>query len=237
MCHHLFILLFSILFGLAGRTQDSSRFVIKPGQTIAEVIKPAIMYRYPEFKMGKAYIMNGTVASAKMNYNRVIEEVQFINLKGDTVSIANESTINMVTIGEDTFMFKTVYLEILQDLNVVKLAVRERLRLADRQKIGAYGQPTTSASIDTYESYLDGYKRYNIVANEQLILVKENMFYMGTAKNNFFVAGKKQVLKEFAKYRIELMDYFNKKDVDFTNESEIRELCTFIAEQSKKAAN
>ena len=29
--------------------QDSTRFVVKAGQTIQEVLKPGVLYRYPQF--------------------------------------------------------------------------------------------------------------------------------------------------------------------------------------------
>lgn len=211
--------------------QDSTRFIVKAGQTIQEVLKPEVLYRYPQFMPGKVYILNGTVAEAKLNYNRIIEEIQFIDLRGDTLSLADESTIRLITINQDSFYFDNGYLELIQDYAVVKMAIHERIRLADKQKIGAYGQTNTTVSIETTGGYLDSYKRYNVVANENLILQREKHYYLSAKKGHYFLANKKNVLKEFGEHRKVLQEFLDKNDLNYRKEEDIRKICELIVLQ------
>lgn len=232
MKYLLAIFLFVLIMGHV-EAQDSTRFVVKAGQTIQEVLKPDVLYRYPQFMPGKVYILNGNVVEAKLNYNRIIEEVQFIDLRGDTLSLGDESTIRLIAINQDSFYFDDGYLELIQDYTIVKMALHERIRLADRQKIGAYGQTNTTVSIETTGGYLDSYKRYNVVANENLILQWEKHYYLSAKKGHFFIANKKNVLKEFGEYRKTLQDFLDKNDLNYRKEEDIRKLCEFIALQKK----
>ena len=222
----LFVLISSYL-----EAQDSTRFVVKAGQTIQEVLKPEVLYRYPQFVYGKVYILNGQVAEAKLNYNRIIEEIQFIDLRGDTLSLADESTIRLITMNQDSFYFDDGYLELIQDYSVVKMAIRERIRLSDKQKIGAYGQTNTTTSIETTGGFLDSYKRYNVVSNENLVLQWEKQYYLSAKRGHFFIANKKNVLKEFGDHRKALQDFLDKNNLNFKKEEDIRKLCEFIVSQ------
>jgi len=223
-----------VLISVFVEAQDSTRFVVKAGQTILEVLKPEVIYRYPQFVYGKVYILNGHIADAKLNYNRILEEVQFIDHRGDTLSLADESTIRLITMNQDSFYFDDGYLELIQDYSVVKMAIRERIRLADKQKIGAYGQPNTTTSIETTGGYLDSYKRYNVVANENLVLQWEKSYYLSAKKGHYFMANKKNVLKEFGDHRKELQNFLDKNDLNFRKEEDIRNLCEFIASQQNQ---
>ncbi|HEY5969832.1 MAG TPA: hypothetical protein VIU35_17745 [Chitinophagaceae bacterium] len=214
--------------------QDSTRFVVKAGQTIQEVLKPEVLYRYPQFVYGKVYILNGQVAEAKLNYNRIIEEIQFIDLRGDTLSLADESTIRLITMNQDSFYFDDGYLELIQDYSVVKMAIRERIRLSDKQKIGAYGQTNTTTSIETTGGFLDSYKRYNVVSNENLVLQWEKYYYLSAKRGHFFIVNKKNVLKEFGDYRKALQDFLDKNDLNFKREEDLRKLCEFIVSQQNQ---
>ena len=223
-----------VLLSAYMEAQDSTRFVVKAGQTIQEVLKPEVLYRYPQFVYGKVYILNGHVAEAKLNFNRIIEEIQFIDPRGDTLSLADESTIRLITMNQDSFYFDDGYLELIQDYSVVKMAIRERIRLADKQKIGPYGQANTTTSIETTGGFLDSYKRYNVVANENLVLQWEKYYYLSAKKGHFFMANKKNVLKEFGDYRKVLQDFLDKNDLNFKKEKDIRKLCEFIVLQKNQ---
>ncbi len=83
---------------------DSS-WTVKASQDIKEVLSPSARFRYPEFILGNVYFKDGTNSQAPLNLNSLNEEMQFINHKGDTLSIAIERTIKYLTINIDIFYY------------------------------------------------------------------------------------------------------------------------------------
>jgi len=74
--------------------QKNKRYTVNPGQKIFEVIPQSDIYKYPEFTVGMVLIKDGTFASAKLNYNGLLGEMQFIDPRGDTLSLADEKNIS-----------------------------------------------------------------------------------------------------------------------------------------------
>lgn len=76
------------------------------------------------------------------------ETMQFIDPKGDTLALANENTLNFISIGADTFFYNNKgYIEQLTDYTVTKLLLRERIKTSE-EKIGAFGIPSSTTNID-----------------------------------------------------------------------------------------
>src|ERR1700712_5283487 len=68
------------------------------------------IYLYPAFTTGTVAFRDGKMSQAKLNYNFLNGEVQFINDTGDTLSLANELTIKYLTIAKDSFFYSDGYL-------------------------------------------------------------------------------------------------------------------------------
>src|SRR5687768_5214934 len=88
----------SALFG-----QTSEIITVKAGQNISEVYKE--IFRYPQFTAGRVYFVNGDVSAAKLNYNLITETMLFVNQKGDTLAIADETAVKFITIEKDSFYY------------------------------------------------------------------------------------------------------------------------------------
>ncbi len=148
---------------------QKNKVVVSGNNDIAAAIPDSLKYSYPAFIYGKVYFRDGTAGSSLLNYNLLAGEVQFINPSGDTLSLANEVTIQYITINEDTFYYDNVYLKLIAENKKAKLAKNERLSLSDIKKGAAYNSYTSLGGIDNV-TYLNlGSRMVNLTDDKQMI--------------------------------------------------------------------
>ena len=105
-------IILSILFGcflLTLQAQETKSIRVKADTDLKYAIPVVERYRYPQFKNGTVSFFNASPATAKLNYNFQLGEVQFLNLTGDTLSLANEQTIKQIQIGDNIFYYDVAY--------------------------------------------------------------------------------------------------------------------------------
>ncbi|HET9435110.1 MAG TPA: hypothetical protein VFO37_15195, partial [Chitinophagaceae bacterium] len=107
------LLLFVLAYCCRSHAQDSA-IVIRAGTSVNESVSTKDLYQYPQFVFGKVFFKPGDSAMAKLNYNRLFDEMQFIDFKGDTLSIANEATIRLIRINNDVFYYDNGYVQLIK---------------------------------------------------------------------------------------------------------------------------
>ncbi len=214
---------------LNATAQKKKIFLINPGEKVADAIPKNEIYSSPEFKAGTVYFKNGDHIAARLSYNYLFDEMQFIDVKGDTLSLANEETIRLIAVGKDTFCFDKVYLKLIADYGEMKLAVKQFFALVNRQKLGSVGE-TSSAAIDTYEVRSSSNHFKDMIAQEVITLAIDNRFYVGDKFNDFKIINKKNLLEAYDRKKLELQTYLKENKVDFSNEEDLRKLMAFLKE-------
>jgi hypothetical protein len=197
---------------------------------------PADMgYRYPKFTQGQVYFKDGTRSTAHFNYNLFLGEMQYLDAKGDTLSIANEKDINYVAVATDTFYLNKGVFEVAGDYAYVKLAVKQTLRYTDNEKIGAYGIPSSSASISSMSIVDNNQRSYKLRANENSVYAKEKFYYLIVKANNQALPATKQnVLKSFSRSRDKIEDYISANEINFKSEADLKKLLEFCTQEVSK---
>jgi len=99
------LILYSLILSQALFGQELKTFKINPGQLVYDVITPKDRYAFNDFQTGLVYFKNNALGSARMNYNAILAEVEFIDEKGDTLSLDKPETIKYITIATDTFYY------------------------------------------------------------------------------------------------------------------------------------
>ncbi len=150
----IFLTAFSFAYSYNSFNQVVDNLVIMPGDDLGKV--NAYIYRYPQFRYGKAYFINGDVSAGKMNYNIFLETMQFIDPKGDTLVLANETQLNFISIDADTFYHNSKgYVQQVADLSVTKLLLKENIQTSE-EKIGAFGIPSSTVNIESKKTIIQG---------------------------------------------------------------------------------
>jgi hypothetical protein len=222
------LLLFVLAYCFNSQAQDST-IVIKAGTSANESLSITDLYQYPQFVSGKLFFITGDSGVAKFNYNRLLDEMQFIDLKGDTLNIANPASIRSIRINNDVFYYANGYVNLIKDTNGIKLAQKQTLRLAGKNKIGAYGGASPASAIDAYSTLIHERGIYNMVPREDIILKKKTEYYFGDKYNRFVWATRKNLLRQFSKQSGLLNVYLKENNVDLTNREQVEKLLQFLA--------
>jgi hypothetical protein len=207
--------------------QQSGKILIKAGEDIGLKLAKEV-YIFPDFTLGVVTSKDGSVSKGLLNFNLLNGEMQFIEPKGDTLSLADEQTIKLITIGKDSFYYDHVYLRLVASNPVVKLAIRERLKVVDKQRIGAYNQPSSSASIEAQNIYNSGAAIHRLNVKEDILMAKETLYYLGDKYNHFILANKKNLIKLFYRKQDEIEDFLRANRIDMTRLEDLVTLMGFL---------
>ena len=226
-------MLFLLAVACSGYAQVPDVIRIKGGEGDEKAVPFASRYRYDQFREGKVLYLNGTTGEARLNYNIVLSEMQFIDARGDTMALANESLLRMVTVGDHVFFYDPLkgYLEVVDNYPDVKLAVRQGLKVAKREKEGGYGQSTGSSAVTSYQFYSSGTTSVNKLGSKgDLVLIKDRTYFLVDQNNRVQPATKSGVLKIFSKNRAQVTAYLTRESVNFRLENVLKKLLRYCSD-------
>ena len=217
------ILISSLVF-----SQSRETITIHSGEDVSVLYRE--IYRYPQFGYGRVYFKNGDSARGLLNYNLIMERVQFLDPKGDTLILEGDQPVDYVLIGNNRF-YNTgkEYLELDTNLQKGMLVIKRRIKFADEQKTGAYGLPSSTHNIENKNRLSADYNIHQLRLARDLVFVKEELFYYGNAKKHFFLINRKNLLAEFPDKSGSIIDYLKIKNVNFKNRDEVKDLLQFIS--------
>lgn len=185
------------------------------------------IYLYPSFKDGMVELKNGHRFTRPMNYNRIGGAVEFITEKNDTVTFVDETAVAHVNIGGDIFVYAPVCMRFLSSKKV-KLYVYEKMKIGDKQKIGAFGIPNSGSAIETVDRIESNQRTYRLNPSETVILRKFTSYFIQAATSEILPATKKNVLTLFSGNQDPVKTYFKSHNVNFNKASDLLELVNFL---------
>lgn len=186
------------------------------------------MFQYETFTNGTVVYKNGQRFERPLNYNRILETVQFIDQKGDTLAIANEQAIEHIIIGTDEFSYRPTCVQLITPDKSLKIYKHEKLRIADIRRKGALGVPNTSGSIESINQVFTWMSSYQLDVNELLLLSKNTSFFI-EAKGKMVPASRKNILDQFKQNREVIDEYVSAEKINFSNERELIKLADYIS--------
>ena len=206
--------------------QTTEVITVKAGQSLYDVHKE--IYRYPNFKEGKVYFLDGGLSGGKLNYSFISEAMQFISPTGDTLSLADEATIKYIVIENDTFYYDKGYLEGLINAGTVKLAIKQKIKFKDTRKIGAFGTASPTLRTENEKTFL-GDNRYNFIIAEDLIFVKEKEYYLNVRFRDFVIVNKKNLNKLFPEKKDNIETFLKQNNINLQVEKDLEKLILYLA--------
>lgn len=210
--------------------QEQKVFVLNPGQKILDVLTLSDIFLYPEFKTGIVYYRDNRAGSSKLNYNLITGEMLFIQSAKDTVALADEPTIKLITIDSDQFIYNVSgkgYFQIKDTCKKISLLRKESIRFADSKKIGLFGQPIIAAA-DQITSLSASGQVYNLTANERTEMIKQADYFFQDQNGKLYPATKKNATRVFEKYKEAVETFLQSKEIDFTKEADLKEFFAYI---------
>ena len=206
--------------------QDSTEIFIPAGKSFSDVAGLGKAFRFPNFINGHVYFRDGTQSAAKLNYNFLYKELEFISPAGDTLSLLKEQALNIknIIIDSITFYYYDGYLEEIANNENGKLLKRQFYGVKG-EKIGAYGESSGTSAIDAYTNFTYRDRHFeNLVVSENLHLVMRTEYFIGDNYNTVLRANKKNMLDLYPKKRSQIESYLRNNHVNFANGTDLEKL-------------
>lgn len=185
------------------------------------------LYRYPQFTNGKVFFKDGTAAAGKLNYNLLLQEIMFLDPKGDTLAVDNKQTIKYVSIGKDSLYYFNGFVEILPG-KYPKLAIKNFIKLADRQKIGAYNIPSSTVDMKSYKAYQTARPNDKIVIDENTVFIKGVELFVVDSGLNFFPANEKGLARIYSVSPTSIKKILKDEGLNIEKEEDLRRLMAIL---------
>lgn len=218
----------TMLFSLQSLcAQKKIAYLVKAGETPAEVLPHDAMYALPAFTDGTIYLRDGTFSRQLLNYNFALGEMQFIGPQKDTLAIADPAIIKNIVVDTLVYYYEKGFLQIISNLDTVKLAVKESLTETKHSVEAAYNQSSASSAVSTYGSLTSYGRMYYLQVKKDVMFTKISAYYIGDRFNHFLKADKKNFLNLFPEKRQAVQKYLDNNHVNFEKEDELKKFFSF----------
>jgi len=218
--------IFTAFFATAQKTE---RTIVKAGDDIGQAISPTGHYRFAEFTEGTVTMRYGSKSKTRFNYHICNGEMQFIDAKGDTLSISATEYIDNISIGENAkFVFADkFYHEIVGETPAIKLGKRIRVNLENDRKTG-HGKSDPSGSQMQLNNVVLAER--TVALSYDIEVLKTTSYYWIDSEFRAMPANKKNLLKLVEKDRqAKLQSFIEQNKTNFDSEEDLRKLLGFAA--------
>lgn len=224
-----FLTFFSACLFTMALAQAPRQYMVRTGQEATDVIPRVQHFYYPDFQKGQVFYPQGKRSDVLLlNYNTLLEVMQYIDQNGDTLFIPEESNIfKYVKIGPDIFYhhFREGYFNLHTRNDNYNLATRTRWRIERRDVMvyNGYGMSVVSPGSTLSERRVGE----SVVPNQELSYVSEQLFYLIGPRDVVLRANRAGFLKAFSTYKEAVSAYIREHATDFDNEESLKELIAF----------
>jgi len=205
-------------------------FSINSKENVQKALKEQKMYKYPTFSPGVAVFNDGSKAKALMNYNRLIDEVMFIEPKGDTLAINGQESIKYVVIGKDSIYYSNGYLQLVNGSISPKLLIKDVIVVSDKHKIGAYNIPNATTRVESYKKLGNGRPNDNITIDENTVFSRRHQFYFLDNSSKIYPATEKSIVKLFKGQESKVKKYLKENRPNLKEANEITAMINYISQ-------
>lgn len=223
----LFFLGFSFAFG-----QEKKEIVeMNTNNTdLGEIVSTTFQYVFPEFTTGQVFFRSAPKGTAKLNYNILIGEMQFLSPEDEIMALANVNDVFYVSIDQRKFFpYKNnVFAEEIVSDGAVKLRVVKKGKAISQGKAAAYGGYSSTSSITSYKSIQGSGKTFDLAIREKVQVEVDNFFYLTTDNNKYIlIKNQKTYEKLFPGHKEQIEAYVRQNDISFKEEDDLIRLTTY----------
>lgn len=242
--HLALLLLFwgMILTGFS-QTQPKAETIRTSQETIMvnELASFHMQYLMDEFMQGTIYFTEEGPADGKINYNILLEAIQYYDDNDKLLTVPAEQAIDSVELaGHILVPFNKGFAEVFHTENgsvVLHRSIRYKVQKIVR---GAYGSIERTSAVDQVSSLAgDGAMgsdlRHNLrLANYnneemELRLHYQQQFYFPAAEGQFIeLSSRKNVERAFPEHRRKIKSFFRKNKIDFDSAESLKQLASFM---------
>ena len=189
------------------------------------------IYKYPYFYSGKVTTKDNAMFSRPLNYNRMTNEILFINTKGDILAMINPEGFENIVIGKDTFYYSANgFVQKITHFSTVNLLIKELLEFEGTEKKGAYGfYSKANSDVKTTNVYSDnGVKLNDLEIDQNRVYHLKNEYFLSGNNGEILPANKKTFSILFPKYSKELKNYLESNKINFKKGADLDKLFQYL---------
>lgn len=220
-----------MIFSLGhAQTNTVKNVDISSTEDIINKIPRNAVFLFDDFTTGSVYIKHGSTTYAKLNYNTLLNEMQFLDNQNNIMAISNCNDVLLITINNQNFYHISgrTFGQLIFDGDVRLLAIRHTECNVDDSKSGAYGLQSETSSITNIrkDSPVFGqYRSMEVYRNIKYKIVDE---YMLEKDGKFFrVKNKNAFIKALPGYKKEIEMYFATNNIEISKESSLIEITKY----------
>jgi len=212
--------------------QKNDQVIVKAGTRLIDYFPVAERYLYPDFTAGKAVFSNDRIYPSVFNFNFLSGEIEFIKSK-DTLMITDKSDLLLIVVAQDTFYYHNGYLQLIQN-GWLKVGLKRSFAIKDIRKKGAMGTINRSAASESYDYLLANAQSLNLVADIDMVLQKEELYFYSTSGDDFVRFSKKNIIKVIPGKENIVKNYIASNKIDFESREDILQLADFVNQYYEK---
>lgn len=207
-------------------SQANQKVVIDNNKVAAEQLNPEFQQIFPDFRSARIAYKGLSPISCKANYNFLLDEIHYLNEKGETMAIANPLDLSFVMIDNRMFIpGKKGYYEVIEKGDV-SLVYKWVCRIRSKSREGALGLSTDAPGVYQMNRISFDSREWNTKVNEEGLASVEVIPYLKTKNRIIPVTGQGSFLKAFHD-KESLRKYFEINTVDFHKEADLRQLTVY----------
>ncbi len=186
------------------------------------------IYAYPDFMEGRVHLKDNSTIEARLNYNRLNNEVLFIGDKKDTLALSSPETTDYIMIGNDIYFYVSgAYIKKLTAYSTFNLVQKSRLQyIGTEKKADGYGSYSNASANESISNVKNGVQS-QIEVDENQTYTLSDTYYLLTQSKSLLAANKKNFLKSFFKHEKELSDYITANNIGFEKEPDLDKLLKY----------
>lgn len=228
MKKNVFLITTLVLLSACLSAQKDKTYTVAAGLKVEDCIPFEERYCFPEFTVGKVIFKSGTNTEAKLNYNYLIREMQYLQGR-DTLAIANEADILQVVIGGEIFIMNKGFMQVIYN-GKVSVALKQYLKQMEVIKKDSYGSAGSNSATDSYNSIQTDGQTYKLILNHDRIFKKIAEYYLEASSGVFVPFTKKKVLQLFPQKKKDIEAYLKSNKVDFNSREDLIRFAEYLSE-------
>lgn len=228
MKNKLFLLCNMLIITASLSAQKYDPVTVKAGMRVVDCFPVNERYRYPEFITGRIWVKSGVYSEAKLNYNFLNSEMEYIRNK-DTLVISNKKDIRFIAVGQDTFYYdKGYYMEQIYG-GPLKVILKQFMKLKETQKQDSYGTTSAGAAMTSYGTLPANGNFYRLTANTDMVFQRTLEYYLSDPSGGFVQYTKKNVLQLFPQHEDKIKAYLKASKINFDKRDDLIKLAGYLS--------
>lgn len=207
--------------------QAPQKVTIDNNKVSTNDISPELQLIFPDFRDGSIHYKTLRPIKCKLNYNFLLDEVLFLNEKGEHMAIANPEDLTYVIIENRKFIpSEKGYFEVIENDNI-SLLYKWTSRISKAGKEGALGLPTDAPSVYQMNRISFDSKEWKVGVNEEAVVYVEVRPYFKAYSKFIPATNPKSCYKAYPEKKALIRAYLEQNPVDFKSESDLRRLTRY----------